>query len=35
MNRAQRLMILSSKKCKKAEAREEGQVEFGRDGGGL
>ena len=35
MNRAQRFVILSSKNCRKAEAREEGQVEFGRDGGGL
>ena len=35
MNRAQRLVILSSKNCRKAEASEAGQVEFGRDGGGL
>ena len=35
MNRAQRIVILSSKNCKKAEAREAGQAEFGRDGGGL
>jgi hypothetical protein len=35
VNRAQRLAILSSKNCRKAEAREEGQVEFGSEGGGL
>ena len=32
---AQRFVILSSKNCRKTEAREEGQVVFGRDGGGL
>ena len=35
VNLAQRFVILSSKNCRKAEAREEGQVVFGRDGGGL
>ena len=35
VKRAQRFVILSSKNCRKAEARDEGQVEFGRDGGGL
>jgi hypothetical protein len=35
VNRAQRLVTLSLKYCRKAEASEAGQVEFGRDGGGL
>ena len=35
VNLAQRFVILSSKNCRKAEAREEGQAVFGRDGGGL
>ena len=35
VNLAQRFVILSSKNCRKAEAREEGQLVFGRDGGGL
>ena len=35
VNLAQRFVILSSKNCRKADAREEGQVVFGRDGGGL
>ena len=33
VKRAQRFTILLSKNCKKAEAREVGEVEFGRVGG--